>query len=75
MKSDLTITSGQDISGYTLRSDNFSVLTINTGAIVDNTIFEKVSLYGVMSGVWNIILDCWAYDISNFIGWVRGGSI
>jgi hypothetical protein len=28
-----------------------------------------------MSGVWNVLIDCWTYDITNFSGWARGGSI
>lgn len=67
LKSALTITTGQDVSGFTIRSNDFLELTVNSGAILENTAFEQVSLYGVMSGVWNVLIDCWSYNITNFI--------
>jgi hypothetical protein len=72
--SDLTITSSDVVDNYTFTSENWSVITIEDGASTIDTNFEKVSLYGVMSGWWNVLIDCWVYDITNFTGWIRGGS-
>lgn len=73
--SDLTVTTGQDISEFTIRSKSWLVVTLQAGVTQDNTNYENVSLYGVLGGVWNILVDCWVYDVTNFSGWVRGGSI
>lgn len=73
--SDLTITTGQNVDEYMILSKNWLTVTIEAGVSLLNTNFQKVSLYGVMGGVWNVLIDCWAYDITNFSGWVRGGSI
>lgn len=73
--SDLTLVSGDDVSGYKISSSTWKAITIESGAITDDTEFEKVSVYGELSGTWNVLVDCWVYDITNFLGWVRGGSI
>lgn len=75
IKSELTVTTGKNIDEYTIRSDNWLPVTIESGVSLLNTNFEKVSLYGEMSSVWNVLIDCWTYDITNFSGWVRWGSI
>jgi hypothetical protein len=72
--SELTVTTGQNINTFTLRSDSWINVTVEPGAVLDNTNFEKISLYGEMSGLWNVLIDCWVYDITNFCGWMRGGS-
>ena len=72
--SELTITSGQSIDELTISSDNWISVIISSGVSLVNTNFEKVSLYGVMGGFWNVLIDCWVYDITNFCGWMRGGS-
>jgi hypothetical protein len=74
LKSDLTIISGSNIDEYTLKSDNWLSVTIENNVSLVNTFFEKLSLYGVMGGFWNVLVDCWVYDITNFCGWLRGGS-
>ena len=73
--SDLTITSGQDVSFFKITSDTWKKVTVNDGAITTDTEFEKISLYGRLSGTWNVLIDCWVYNVTNFLGWVRGGSI
>ena len=73
--SDLTITTGIDISEYVIESPNWLVVTIDPGVILLNTEFKKVSLYWVMGWVWNILIDCWVYDITNLSWWVRWWSI
>lgn len=70
----ITVNSGQSISNLNLISDNWSEVIIESGATSINTRFEKLSVYGEMSGYWNILVDCWVYDITNFTGWLRGGS-
>jgi len=74
LKSDLTLPSGTVVDDYNIKSPNWAVVTVEAGASVVNTEFEKLSLYGVMSGYWNVIVDCWIYNITNLCGWVRGGS-
>jgi hypothetical protein len=73
--SNLTITTGNNLDNYNIRSVSWPVVTVESGVSLENTVFEKVSLYGVMGGVWNTLIDCWVYDITNFSGWVRSGSI
>ncbi len=73
--SDLTIATGATIDEYHFHSDEWVVVTVEPGVSLENTVFEGVSLYGEMSGVWNVLIDCWIYDITNFSGWVRGGSM
>jgi hypothetical protein len=73
--SPLTIVSGEDVSEYRIVSDTWKDVTVETGAITTDTVFEKISLYGELCGTWNILVDCWVYDITNFLGWMRGGSI
>ena len=72
--SDLTVASGEVIDELTLESDNWLSITVEDGASTVNTVFEKLSVYGVMGGFWNVLIDCWTYDITNFCGWLRGGS-
>jgi len=72
--SELTIVSGQNLDEFTIMSDNWLSVTVQSGVSLVNTNFEKVSLYGVMGGFWNVLIDCWVYDINNFCGWMRGGS-
>jgi hypothetical protein len=73
--SPLTIAAGDDVSGYRIVSDTWQVVTVETGAITTDTEFEKISLYGELCGTWNVLIDCWAYNITNFLGWMRGGSL
>jgi len=73
--SDLTITTGQDISGYRIESDVWSIVTIETGVDTTDTEFSKIDLYGELSGTWNVLIDCYAEDVTNFLGWMRGGSV
>jgi hypothetical protein len=70
----LTIPNGQSIDNLNLLSENWADLIIEPGASCINTRFEKLSMYGEMSGYWNILVDCWSYNITNFTGWLRGGS-
>ena len=72
--SDLTITTGANIDGYTIRSDYWPEVTVETGVSQVNTIYERLSLYGEMGAYWNVLIDCWVYDITEFSGWMRGGS-
>ena len=75
IKNALTLLASDVLDNYTLSSSSWPAVTINTGVQMENTIFERVSLYGEFEGFWNILNDCWVYNITNFSGWVRGGSI
>lgn len=48
----LTITTGQDISGYTLIADRSlgNTVTVNSGAITAGTYFENLTVSGTMNG-------------------------
>ena len=72
--SDLTIITGQSIDELQFISRNWLVITIDIGASCINTFFNKLSIYGEMSGVWNVMDDCWLYTITNFCGWLRNCS-
>lgn len=73
--SEITLTTGQNFDGYTFETKDWTIINIQAGVGLEDTVFEKASLYGVMGGYWNVLVDCWIYDITNFCGWVRGGSI
>lgn len=73
--SDYTLVPGDDVSGYTIVSDDWRVLTVESGAGTTDTVFERISLYGEMCGTWNVMIDCWVYNVTNFLGWLRGGSL
>lgn len=73
--SNLTISDGENVDNFVFKSDNWLTLTIEDGASVVNTEFTKLDIYGKMCGTWNVLNDCWSEDITNFRGWVRGGSI
>lgn len=73
--SDYTLESGDDVTKYRILSSDWKVLTVNSGAITTDTVFEQLSLYGELCGTWNVLIDCWTYNVTNFLGWVRGGSI
>ena len=75
VKNELSIISSNAIDNLTIASNSWPAVTLSTGVPMGNTVFERVSLYGEFEGIWNILNDCWAYDITNFSGWVRGGSI
>lgn len=75
VKNALTLISSDVLDNYTLSSDSWPAVTINTGVNMENTIFERLSVYGEFEGFWNTLVDCWVYDITNFSGWVRGGSV
>ena len=75
VKNALTILASNAIDNFTITSDSWPAVTLNAGVPMENTIFKRVSLYGEFGGFWNILDDCWTYDITNFSGWVRGGSI
>lgn len=73
--SNLTIPSGVNVDYLTIKSDDWWLeVTVEAGASCENTNFEKVSIFGVMSGNWNVLTDCWVYTITNFCGWLIGGS-
>lgn len=72
---ELTIIASDNIDGFTITSDSWPAVTLNTGVNMENTIFERLSLHGEFEGFWNTLVDCWIYDITNFSGWIRGGSI
>jgi hypothetical protein len=74
LQSNLTITTGQNINELHFVSDNWIEITIEPGVATQNTNFEKLSVYGEFDGFWNVLEDCWVYDITNFCGWLRGGS-
>ena len=48
----LTILSGEDISGYTLKADSSigHAVTVEAGAITNSTYFENITVSGVMNG-------------------------
>ena len=71
---DLTITSGDNIDNLLFMSENWFMLTIQTGVSSLNTNFEKLSITGELSGDWNVLTNCWSYDLTNFAGWLVGGS-
>ena len=72
--SDLTITTGQNVDGYHIISENWTTVTFDAGSSCINTTFDKVSIYGVMSGQWNVMDDCWVFTVTNFCGWMRNGT-
>jgi len=74
LKSNLTVTTGQNIDELHIISDNWLEVTIEPGVSTQNTNLERISVYGEFDGFWNILTDCWVYDITNFCGWLRGGS-
>lgn len=74
MLSALTVTAGQSIDDFHFVSENWLVLTVDAGSTCVNTTFTKLSVYGVMSGIWNVMDDCWLYVITNFCGWIRNGT-
>ena len=54
------------------KADNYEEITIDDGVISDDAIFEKLSIVeGHFNGYWNIMRDCWCYDMYNFCGWMR----
>jgi hypothetical protein len=73
--SSLTISTGESVAECEIISENWLVVTVETGADTTNTEFTKISLYGELSGTWNVLNDCWAYNVTNFLGWMRGGSL
>lgn len=75
IKSSMTIASGENIDGYVLTSDDWVVeVTLDAGSSCLNTEFRKLSIYGEVSGVWNVFVDCWLYTVTNFQGWMIKGS-
>lgn len=75
IKSSITIASGEVIDNYILTSDDWAVgVTLAAGSSCVNTTFEKLSINGVLSGVWNVFIDCWVYTVTNYAGWMIGGS-
>ena len=73
--SNLTVASGVNIDYYTIKSSDWWLeVTVEPGASCLSTNFEKLSLFGELSGVWNVLTDCWTYEITNFAGWLIGGS-
>lgn len=74
LMSDLTIEDGEDISNFIIKSDNWLTLTLEDTVTCEETIFDKLSLYGKLCGGWNVLKDCWVYDVTNFAGWMREGS-
>lgn len=75
IKSSMTIASGENIDGYVLTSDDWAVeVTLAAGSSCVNTEFQKLSIYGEVSGVWNVFVDCWLYTVTNFKAWMIKGS-
>jgi hypothetical protein len=75
IKSSMTIASGDVIDDYVLTSDDWAVeITLDVGSSCVNTEFRKLSIYGELSGVWNVFVDCWLYTVTNFKGWMIKGS-
>lgn len=74
LKSDLTIAATDVVDDLTFVSELWQIVTVEAGASTVNTIFQKVELHGELSGKWNTLVDCWTFDITNFCGWIRGGS-
>lgn len=72
--SDLTVATGDSVDNLTLESSNWLSITVEAGASLENTVFFRLSVYGVMGGFWNTLIDCWIYNITNLCGWLRGGS-
>ena len=75
LHSDLTITTGTVLNNFEVRAENWPSVTVEAGVEQENTVYQKVSLYGEMGGFWNTLIDCWVYDITNLCGWMRGGSM
>lgn len=75
IKSSMTIASGENIDNYVLTSDDWAVeVTLAAGSSCINTEFRKLSIYGELSAVWNVFVDCWLYTVTNFKGWMIRGS-
>lgn len=75
IKSSMTIAGGENIDNYVLTSDDWAVeVTLAAGSSCVNTEFQKLSIYGEVSGVWNVFIDCWLYTVTNFQGWMIRGS-
>lgn len=72
---ELTIGTGEDISNLIFETNNWNIITLEDGVISDETSFKKTDLRGELSGSWNVLENCWITDVSNFAGWVIGGSI
>lgn len=74
LQSNVTFTSGTNLDNLLIQSENWMEVVLEDGVSLENTEFTKVSLYGVMGGFWNVLNDCWVYNITNFCGWLRSGS-
>lgn len=72
--SSLTIRNGDNLNNLKISAKNWEEIIIESGALLENTEFSKISLYGTMSGYWNVLNNCWVYDIDNFTGWMRNCS-
>lgn len=56
----ITFTSGQDVSGYTIEGSNpgYTTVTVNSGALTFGTGFENCTLTGTLNGL-GFISDCY----------------
>lgn len=72
--SDLTIETWENIDKLHFTSDDWKVITIEPWVSSLNTNFERVSLYWNMWWIWNVLIDCWVYNITNFSWWMRSWS-
>lgn len=72
----LTITTGQDISGYTLISDRSlgNIVTVDLGAITTGTYFENLTISGIMSGSVRYT-TCVLGVITNFDGGAKNSLL
>jgi hypothetical protein len=76
LDSNLTVTTGQDVSFFTITSHNHSTITFNSGAITAFTNFNLVNIAGVLNG-FVIIENCSvdASGIDEFYGIMDRGII
>ena len=72
--SDLTITDIEPTDTLVIGSDNWKILTIESG-LTGQCTFEKIYLYGEMCGVYDTLVNCWSGPLTNFAGWMEHTSI
>jgi len=73
--SNVTVNVIHNIDNLIIRStDWYLEIHIELGASCYHTTFEKLSVFGTVSGIWNVFIDCWIYTVDNFCGWMIGGS-
>ena len=62
--SDLTITDIEPTDTLVIGSDNWKILTIESG-LTGQCTFEKIYLYGEMCGVYDTLVNCWSGPLTN----------